>query len=321
MAPPVPATPSCVLEDLAQRKLLVVSGKGGVGRTTVAALLGLAVARRGRRVLVATTGHDDRLAWMLGAESLDGTPAEVAPGLFIMRLLPAVCIREYGTLALRSARASRAVFGNRLVRKLLGALPGVDDFAVLGKVWHEAARAGDYETVIFDGPTTGHLRFTLGVPQALLEAIGQGPLTREAQLMRRTIEDPGQTSCVLVGLPEHWPLTELGELAAVLRNEVRTSIGTIVVNAMWTTVVPGLDDVAIERGTDGEVAAALEQVRRMAAVGQRHRDVLDEWLDSEAAERSGAPSIIEIPWRFDGLRGGADLAAMLRQLDSGQEAG
>jgi hypothetical protein len=321
MAAPVPATPLGVLEDLAERKLLVVSGKGGVGRTTVAALLGMVVARCGRRVLVATTGHDDRLAWMLGAARLDGTPAEVAPGLSIMRLLPAGCIREYGTLVLRSARISKAVFGNRLVRKLLGALPGVDDFAVLGKVWHEAARAGEYDTVVFDGPTTGHLRFTLGVPQALLEAIGQGPLTREAQLMLRTIEDPAQTSCLLVGLPEHWPLTELGELAAVLRDEVHASIGTIVVNAMWPTVVPGLDDLASEHETDAEVAVALEHVRKVAAIGRRHRDVIQEWLASEAAERSGAPSIIEIPWCFEGLQGGADMAAMLRQLDLGQEAG
>jgi hypothetical protein len=321
MAPPVPAAPFRVFEDLAQRKLLVVSGKGGVGRTTVAALLGMAVARRGRRVLVATTGHDDRLAWMLGADDLGGTPVEVAPGLSIMRLLPAVCIREYGTLVLRSARISKAVFGNRLVRKLLGALPGVDDFAVLGKVWHEAARAGDYETVVFDGPTTGHLRFTLGVPQALLEAIGQGPLTREAQLMLRTIEDPSQTSCVLVGLPEHWPLTELGELAAVLRNEVHASIGTIVVNGMWPTTVPGLDDVQCKQEDDADVASALDQVRRMATVGRRHEDVIQEWLASQAAGRSGAPSVIEIPWRFEGLRGGDDMAAMLGQLDSGQEAG
>lgn len=321
MPAPVPATPLRVLEDLAQRKLLVVSGKGGVGRTTVAALLGMAVARRGRRVLVATTGHDDRLAWMLGAESLGERPVEIAPGLSIMRLLPAVCIREYGTLVLRSARISNAVFGNRLVRKLLGAVPGVDDFAVLGKVWHEAVRAGQYETVVFDGPTTGHLRFTLGVPQALLEAIGQGPLTREAQLMLRAIEDPAQTSCVLVGLPEQWPLTELGELAAALRDEVHASIGTIVVNAMWPIVVPGLDDLASEQEAEREVAAALAHVRRMAAIGRRHRDVVEEWLASEAANRSGAPSIIEIPWRFEGLQGAADMAAMLRQLDSVQEAG
>jgi anion-transporting ArsA/GET3 family ATPase len=321
MATPVPATPFRVFEDLAQRKLLVVSGKGGVGRTTVAALLGMAVARRGRRVLVATTGHDDRLAWMLGAENLGGTPVEVAPGLSIMRLLPPVCIREYGTLVLRSARISKAVFGNRLVRKLLGALPGVDDFAVLGKVWHEAARASNYDTVVFDGPTTGHLRFTLGVPQALVEAIGHGPLTREAELMLRTIEDPAKTSCVLVGLPEHWPLTELGELAAALRNEVHANIGTIVVNAMWPTAVPSLNEIANMREVDREVAAALEHVRRMAAVGQRHRDVIQEWLASEAAGRSGAPSVIEIPWRFEGLQGEVDMAAMLGRLDSRQEAG
>src|SRR5512147_2710176 len=88
--------PRSVLSDLERRRLLIVSGKGGVGRTTVAALLGFALASKGRKVLVATTGHDDRLAWMLGGERLGDVPVEVAPGLEIQRLVPATCVEEYG---------------------------------------------------------------------------------------------------------------------------------------------------------------------------------------------------------------------------------
>ena len=127
-------------DSLASRQLLIVSGKGGVGRSTVAALLGLELAARGKKVLVATTGHDDRLAWMLGHSRLHDRPTEVRTGLFIQRLVPTTCVREYGAIMMRSERLSKAVFGNRVMKRLIGAVPGLDDYAVLGKVWHEATR-------------------------------------------------------------------------------------------------------------------------------------------------------------------------------------
>src|SRR5688572_10302474 len=99
-----------VFDELATRKLVILSGKGGVGRTTTAALVGLSLAARGRRVSIATTGHDDRLAWMLGADALAATPVQVAPGLSVQRLVPQQCVREYGAIVLRSARISGAVF-------------------------------------------------------------------------------------------------------------------------------------------------------------------------------------------------------------------
>src|SRR5688500_2535450 len=137
---------STVFDELATRRFVIVSGKGGVGRTTIAALCGLALAQRGRRVLVATTGHDDRLAWMLGAPALGDTPVPVLPNLHVQRLLAPTCVREYGALVLHSGRLSKAVFDNRVVSRLLRAIPGLDDFAMVGKAWHDAFRGGEYDT-------------------------------------------------------------------------------------------------------------------------------------------------------------------------------
>ena len=142
---PQEAPPGAIFDRLAQRRLIVVSGKGGVGRTTLAALLGLAIAARGRRVLVTTTGHDDRLGWMLGAPSLPDRVHAVSERLHIQRLVPRVCLREYGAMVVRSERVSAAVFDNKIIRRLLQAIPGLDDFAVFGKAWHEAARGDAYD--------------------------------------------------------------------------------------------------------------------------------------------------------------------------------
>ncbi len=308
---PFEASPSAVFDRLARRQLVVVSGKGGVGRTTLAALLGLAIAARGRRVLVATTGHDDRLGWMLGAPALPDTILEVTERLHIQRLVPRVCVREYGAMVVHSERVSTAVFDNRIVRRLLQAIPGLDDFAVFGKAWHEAARGEAYDTVIFDGPATGHLLYLLGVPQAILRAIPSGPLNREAQLIVDTLTDSQRTEAVLVGLPEHWPLTELGELGATLRQQRGISIETMVINGMWPGGVPTLEAPAAELDPRGEAAPVLSLAGSIGHTGRRHQEIVQQWSRSDAARRCGVESVLTLPWCWEGL---GDVEAFERLL-------
>jgi anion-transporting ArsA/GET3 family ATPase len=328
---PVPETAATVFDRLASRKLIIVSGKGGVGRTTTAALLGVALADRGRRVLVATTGHDDRLAWMLGATSLQDQAQRVTERLFIQRLEPQVCIREYGGLVLHSARLSTAVFDNGIVRRLLRAIPGLDDFSVIGKAWHEAVRGGNYDVVVFDGPATGHLLYALGVPQAILRTVPQGPLTREAERMQASFENPQVTQAVLVGLPETWPLTELGELGAALRETVKIDIASVFVNGVLPADVPQLEPA--EGDAHGAVDIVLERVAQIGRVGRRHREQIDAWRRAEAqrpsilpsgdggARTSGdhpeAPALV-VPWCWEGLDDVEALRELLGELESSQ---
>lgn len=314
---PAHPPPGAVFDRLAQRRLIVVCGKGGVGRTTISALLGLAIAARGRRVLVATTGHDDRLGWMLGAPALSPEVYAVHDRLHIQRLVPRVCLREYGAMIVRSERISAAVFDNRIVRRLLQAIPGLDDFAVFGKAWHEAARAGIYDTVVFDGPATGHLLYTLGVPQAILRAVPAGPLTKEAQLIVDTMTDPARTEAVLVGLPEHWPLTELGELGAALRQQRGIAIETMVINGVWPRGVPALAPPGEGLDPDGQVAPVLALADAIGGTGRNHREIVQRWCQSEAAVDCGVRSVLMLPWRWEGLCDLDALEHMLAELEGG----
>jgi anion-transporting ArsA/GET3 family ATPase len=301
-----------VLDELAQRELLIVSGKGGVGRTAVSALLGLEFAKRGQRTLVATVGQDDRLAWMLGHKTLADSAKEVAPNLFIQRVVPRVCVREYGGMMLRSRRLAATVFDNKLMRRLLRAIPGLDDYAILGKLWHVACRAREYDTVVFDGPATGHLRYNLGVPQTILETVPRGPLTTEAQLMVDALRDPARVQAVLVGLPARWPLTELGELADALREQLRVQIGAIVVNGVWPTALP---TIAPNVTDDAALRSMLEVTNNIAEQGRRQQENISAWMASEA--RSGrSPVTLEIPWRWQGLSNLSEMQALAAELPS-----
>jgi hypothetical protein len=313
--------PERLLSGLENRRLLIVSGKGGVGRTTVAALLGAALAARGRRVLVATTGHDDRLAWMLGGEQLTDTPVEVAltqpvereGHLHIQRLVPATCVEEYGALVTRSQRLSHVVFGNKTVRRLLRAIPGLDDFAILGKVWHEAVRARSYDTIIFDGPASGHLRLVLGVPQAILATVAEGPLTSEAVAIRDSLQDPSVCAAVLVGLPEPWPLTELGELATALRREIGMGAGTLVVNKLWP-LLPELDPVP---SPSAAVRNMLSVVDTIGARGREQREVVSTWLDGRAQLDE---QLVTVPWWPWGLEEPSHIRRLLATIQAGGDA-
>ncbi len=307
---------AAIFDDLSRRRLVVISGKGGVGRTTLAALLGLALAARGKRVLVATTGHDDRLAWMLGAEALSDAAQQVAPSLSIQRLVAQTCIREYGGMVIHSQMLSSAVFDNSIVRRLMRAIPGLDHFSLPGKAWHEAVRGGDYDCVIFDGPATGHLLYTLRVPQAILETVPSGPLTSEAKLMQAALEDPEIAQAVLVGLPESWPLTELGELGAALREQVHMHIAAIAVNGLWPDDPPRLQAPASD--ADGLATAFASHVTRIGDIGRGQAQDVEAWSRSPAALQCGAQGWMTLPWRWRGLANHAAIQQMLNELEGDQ---
>ncbi|HGG56890.1 MAG TPA: hypothetical protein ENK31_03735 [Nannocystis exedens] len=311
-----PASPPAVLTALAERRMLIVSGKGGVGRSAVAAMLGLSLARQGRRVLVATVGPDDRLAWMLGADALGTTPERVEHNLYIQRVVPRVCIREYGALILKSKRLAAAVFDNKMMRRLMRSIPGLDDFAVVGKLWHEACRAQTFDTVIFDGPATGHLRYILGLPRTILETIKVGPLHKEALLIQASIEDSSQVLAVLVGLPERWPLTELGELAQVLRRDLKVEIGAIVINGMWPEGLPELAPPTAAEDPEGHVGDVFAAIKTMAEQ-RRHQDQgIRDWLEAEAEAGRSIPPVVQLPWRWRGLEGLGALEELLHNLET-----
>jgi anion-transporting ArsA/GET3 family ATPase len=315
-----------LFEDLGARRLLIVSGKGGVGRTTVAALLGLALAARGRKTLIATTGHDDRLAWMLGGERLEDTPVEIGANLFVQRLVPATCVEEYGAMVTRSQRLSHAVFGNKSIRRLLRAIPGLDDFAILGKVWHEAIRARSFDTILFDGPASGHLRLVLGVPEAILETVRDSPLTREAEAIRAALQDPELTAAVLVGLPEPWPLTEMGELADALRDQLGVRIGALVVDKLWP-LLPALGQLPGQSPDAGSPAVAemLRVVDHVGEHGREQREVVQAWFDARTQTRGEGQkglddALLTVPWWPWGLEGGDRIRDLLRAIETGGDA-
>jgi anion-transporting ArsA/GET3 family ATPase len=220
------------LDDL---RFLFVTGKGGVGKSTVCAALATALADRGRKVLVVTCGANERLSALLGTDPLGIEVAQVRERLWATRITGESAMREYGEMILRSKTVYRAVFGNKYVKSFFNAVPGLNEWAVLGKAWYhsiEGRHAGNprFDVVMFDAPATGHGLDMLRVPKVIVDIVPPGVLRRDAERAWSMFQDPSQTGVVVVTLPEDMPTNETAELLEALKNELGLPVALLVIN-------------------------------------------------------------------------------------------
>jgi anion-transporting ArsA/GET3 family ATPase len=261
---------------LLDRRLVVVTGKGGVGKTTVAAALGLLSARRGRRTVVCEVAQQERLAGLFGARDVGHGELELAPGLFAVSVQPERAMHEWLRHQLHSGALAGLLGHSRLFGYLTAAAPGVTELVTVGKVWdlaQEQRRTGgsSFDTVIVDAPATGHALALLRAPRTYANIARVGPIGRQAGQIDEFLRSD-QTGVLCVALPEEMPVTETVELEGRLAEDIGMRVEQVVVNG----VLPerfGADEAKKlrklgDRGSKaarGAVAAALVEHGRVRA--------------------------------------------------------
>jgi anion-transporting ArsA/GET3 family ATPase len=250
------------MSTLADKRFVLVTGKGGVGKTTVCAAEALALAAKGKRVLVAMCNAKERLSVMLGVPTIGPDVTRVADGVWAVNMHPDSAVAEYGSLVLRSRALYRTLFDNKFVRSFLRGVPGMQEWAMLGKAWwHTTEKGSDgalkYDVVILDAPATGHGLDMLRVPKIILDVVPTGLLRRDAERAWALFQDPKTCAIVLVTLPEEMPTTETIELARAL-GEMGLPIGRVVVNGVLPPLFSRQERAVLEAVASVDPAAPGE---------------------------------------------------------------
>jgi anion-transporting ArsA/GET3 family ATPase len=253
---------------------LFVTGKGGVGKTTVVAALASRFARAGKRVLVAETSPKEHLSTLFGRSALPTQITELMPRLFGVLLDADVALHEYGTMVLKSERLVSALFDNKLVRGFFQGAPGLKEWAALGKAWYHSTElladgSPRFDVVILDAPATGHGLDMLRVPKTIVELAPPGVLRTDAERAWTQFRDPLQSGVVVVTLPEEMPVNESLELCAAVKDELTLPVAAVIVNQVVPQIfseaeLGSLAELPEPAAPDAASSALAAAIRRAA---------------------------------------------------------
>ena len=304
--------------------VVIVAGKGGVGKTTVTAALAVAAVRAGSSVLVVEVEGKSGLPSMFDTPALSYDEADLDPGIRARFLTPDAALVDYlETHGMK--RISKRLIASGALEVVANAVPGMKDILVLGKVKSlDESRAADL--IIVDAPAAGHAVSFLLSPRGLLDAVRVGPINKQASDVVALLSDPSRCQVVLVTLPEETPVSELIETAYAIEDRAGVALGPVIVNQCFEAPPAGLDgSEAVAR-----VMADAEACGRF--VSEREANDLAHALDFRAQrhavqheqivrlrDRLPLPQI-ELPFLFTPDIGRVQVDALATSLAKGIEA-
>jgi anion-transporting ArsA/GET3 family ATPase len=243
--------------DLLEKRLVFVTGKGGVGKSTVAAALGVLASRHGLRTAVAELSSQQRVQSLFDRYGDQFEEVQLTPRLFTISIDPEHAMDEY--LRVKVGALGHALAGSRLFQAFAMATPGMRELLSIGKVWelaqlHRRTRGGaPYDLVIVDAPATGHGLGLLRTPRTFADIARVGPIAHQGRTIADTLADPEFTGVIAVATPEEMPVNETLSLCAAVERE-ELALDLVVLNGVYPM-----------RFTTGEVRQLGEALGRSRA--------------------------------------------------------
>lgn len=316
-----------VLGPLLGRRMLYVTGKGGVGKSLFSAAAAEACASRGLRTLWVEMSETPKGGYLFENYEPSYAPQRVEGGLWAMNLRVQPAIEEYLEIVFRLPLVSRMIARNQLFRVFTTALPGLDALVTTGKLWYEAERTWEgrpwWDRIVVDAPATGHGLALLKFPHAALDIVRSGPIADRARDIDAMLGNPEHTAIIVVATLEELPVEEAAELVGGIRRDTGYNVAALVANMVYPDL-GAYDPARYARWLAGG-EKPLSDALGPAAEGLRaHARWLSRWREGQAALRPRLDALgptIEVPWlvRPDETELVRDLAASFRAA-LGEEA-
>jgi anion-transporting ArsA/GET3 family ATPase len=299
-----------VAAGLLEKPLVVVTGKGGVGKSTVAAALGLAAARRGLRTIIAEVARRDDVSRVLGGTGVHED--ELAPGLHHISIDPEEAMQEYVVDQLPSRALADVLLQSRGFSYFAAATPGLRELLTVGKVWELAQEdrrtpgAAPYDLVLLDAPATGHGVAVLTAPRTFADAAVMGRIARQGRIIDAMLSDPAQTGVVAVARAEEMPVNETLALEAALPEAVGPGVDLVVANALLPDRFAAADVRALEAAPPSRpvCAALVAHARARAQRAQLAR-----------LRRCARAPVVTLPFVSAALLDAATIEPLVRALE------
>jgi anion-transporting ArsA/GET3 family ATPase len=301
--------------DLLDKRLIFVTGKGGVGKSTIAVSLGLAAAQRGKRTIVCEIASQEQTSRFFKRAEVGFHEVELESNLWSISIDPDESMREYVLLQLKVRAMRDLLFRSRVFTYLTAATPGLKELVTIGKIWElsnrKVKKGREYDLVIVDAPATGQGIGFLQTPRTFANIARVGPIHSQAEELDRFITDQDATGTAIVSLPEEMPVNESANLEQQLREEIGVSVDRIYMNGLYPERFSAEEAEKIDSATqnaDGAVRGALR-----AAASEQRRAASQRAQLARLEERVSTP-VKPLPFIFEpelGVEEARQLAADL----------
>jgi anion-transporting ArsA/GET3 family ATPase len=297
--------------------VIFVTGKGGVGKTTVAVALGLRAAAEGKRTIVCEVAAQENASRMFTHAEVGFHEVEMAESLWAISIDPDEAMREYVLLQLKVRAMRDMLFRSRIFTYLTAATPGLKELVTIGKIWELAQldrkvkRGRKYDLVIVDAPATGHGIGFLQTPRTFAAIARVGPIHSQARQLDRLIVDHEHTGVAIVALPEEMPVNESAALEHDLREEVGVAVDRVYMNGLYPERFDNEEAERLGRlaaGGSGAVRAAAR-----AALSEHDRARSQRAQLARLRRRVQAP-VKTLPFLFEPELGVAAAGRLARRL-------
>jgi anion-transporting ArsA/GET3 family ATPase len=287
--------------ELLDKRLVFVTGKGGVGKSTISIAMGLAAAARGKRTIVCEIGGQETASRVFRRAEVGFHEVEVAPNLWAISIDPDDSLREYLLLQLRVRAMRDMLVRSRIFNYLAAATPGLKELVTIGKIWELAQadrkvkKGREYDLVIVDAPATGHGIGFLQTPRTFAAIARVGPVHSQAQELDRFITDHATTGVGIVAIPEEMPVNESASLEETLAGDIGMSVDRVYMNALYPE--------RFSKGDASELDRALEQAEGPSRAAVRaalseHRRSRSQRAQLQRLKRAVSSPVKTLPFIF-----------------------